>query len=139
MKDLYLPNSNNGCCHFFFKVATFSQSWGNLVLGSWTFTFKVSFSILFCFLSLFSPPYPDISGVFIRFQVRIFMDLIKDGSLFIKTWPSDQNERVLGMFYSYELCTYVGFTMVIFTTWFWRFWCFSQTWRPRSLFLAFWS
>jgi len=67
-------------------------------------------------------------------------DSIKDWSFFIKAWPSDQNKRVLGMFYSYKLCTYIGFTMVVLQqTWFWRFWCFFQTWRPKSLFLAFWS
>jgi hypothetical protein len=39
-----------------------------------------------------------------------------------------QTERVLGMFYNYELCTYAGFTMVVLQqTWFWRFWWFFQT------------
>jgi len=56
------------------------------------------------------------------------MDLIKDLSSFIKAVHFNQIGRVLGMFYNYELCTYVGFTMVVLQqTWFWRFWWFFQT------------
>jgi hypothetical protein len=37
-------------------------------------------------------------GVFIGFQAKILMDLIKYWSSFINVWPSNQNVRVLGMF-----------------------------------------